>query len=107
MDLAGRWRIVEMDLWDHEVIDLVGPAFIQFDQDGTGSFRFIAVEGFLDCQYEDTVGRPAVQFTWDGNDECDPASGRGWAALEEDGSLVGHIYFHLGDDSGYRAVRFT
>jgi hypothetical protein len=41
----------------------------------------------------------------EGNDESDPASGRGWAALEEDGSLRGHIYFHLGDDSGFRAVR--
>jgi hypothetical protein len=25
--------------------------------------------------------------------------------LEGDGSLHGHIYFHLGDDSGFRAVR--
>jgi len=46
-----------------------------------------------------------VEFTWEGNDESDPASGRGWAALEEDGSLRGHIYFHLVDDSGFRAVR--
>jgi hypothetical protein len=45
------------------------------------------------------------QCPWEGNDESDPASGRGWAALEEDGSLRGHIYFHLGDDSGFRAVR--
>jgi hypothetical protein len=37
-------------------------------------------------------------------DESDPASGRGWAALEEDGTLRGHLYFHLGDDSGFRAV---
>ena len=27
------------------------------------------------------------------------------AAQLEDGSLRGHIYFHLGDDSGFRAVR--
>jgi hypothetical protein len=46
-----------------------------------------------------------VEFTWEGNDESDPASGRGWAVLEEGGSLSGHIYFHLGDDSGFRAVR--
>jgi hypothetical protein len=45
-------------------------------------------------------------FTWDGNDDCDHASGRGWAVLEEDGSLSGRIYFHLGDDSGFRAARF-
>ena len=30
---------------------------------------------------------------------------RGWAALEADGSLRGHIYFHLGDDSGFSAIR--
>jgi hypothetical protein len=50
-------------------------------------------------------GRPCVEFSWEGNDECDPASGRGWAVLEEDGSLRGRIFFHLGDDSGFTAVR--
>jgi hypothetical protein len=26
-NISGRWRIREMDLWDH---DLLGPAFIEF-----------------------------------------------------------------------------
>jgi hypothetical protein len=30
---------------------------------------------------------------------------RGWAVLEDDGSLRGCIFFHLGDDSGFTAVR--
>jgi hypothetical protein len=30
---------------------------------------------------------------------------RGWAVLADDGSLQGLLYFHLGDDSGFRAVR--
>jgi hypothetical protein len=34
-------------------------------------------------------------------------SGRGWAALNPDGALEGHIYFHLGDDSAFRAERFN
>jgi hypothetical protein len=59
----------------------------------------------MDCHEELRDGRPGVQFTWDGNDEGDRASGSGWAGLEEDGSLRGHIYFHLGDDSGFRAIR--
>lgn len=59
----------------------------------------------MDCHSGQRDGRPCVEFTWEGNDESDPASGRGWAALEEDGSLRGHIYFHLGDDSGFWAVR--
>jgi hypothetical protein len=33
--------------------------------------------------------------------------GRGWAALSCDGTLEGHIYFHLGDDSAFRAERFN
>jgi hypothetical protein len=46
-----------------------------------------------------------VEFSWEGNDESDPASGRGWAVLEEDGSLSGRIFFHLDDDSGFTPVR--
>src|ERR687897_198417 len=105
MSMTGAWRIVEMDLWDAEAIDLLGPGYIQFGADRTGRFRFIAVEGWMDCHSGQCDGRPCVEFTWEGNDESDPVSGRGWAALEEDGSLRGHIYFHLGDDSGFRAVR--
>lgn len=46
-----------------------------------------------------------VEFTWDGHDDSDQASGRGWAVLEDDGSLRGHVYLHMADDSGFRAVR--
>src|SRR5829696_7842356 len=105
MSMTGAWRIVEMDLWDAAAIDLLGPGYIQFGADRTGRFRFIAVEGWMDCHSGQRDGRPVVEFTWEGNDEGDPASGRGWAVLEGDGSLRGHIYFHLGDDSGFRAAR--
>ena len=46
-----------------------------------------------------------MEFTWEGRDEEDAACGRGWAALEVDGTLRGHLYLHLADDSGFRAVR--
>lgn len=105
MSVAGEWRIMEMELWDREAIDLIGPAFILFGKDRTGSFHFIAVEGWIDYRDADRDGRPFVEFSWEGSDDGHPASGRGWAALERDGSLHGHIYFHLGDDSGFRAVR--
>jgi hypothetical protein len=48
---------------------------------------------------------PRVEFFWEGFDECDPAEGRGWALVEQDGSLRGHIFFHLGDDSSFRVTR--
>ena len=45
MPLTGRWRIVEMDMWDRVAIDLLEPGFIEFAGDGTGQFGFIAVRG--------------------------------------------------------------
>src|SRR5262245_52970342 len=83
-------RITDMSLWDREAIDLLGPAFIEF-RGNRGQFRFIAVDGWMDCRHGRRNGRPSVDFTWDGNDEGDPASGRGSVLLRQDGSLTGHI----------------
>ena len=80
--VTGRWRIVEMDLWDRDAIDLLGPAFIEIGADGAGSFRFIAVEGDIDGRHVERDGHPAVEFSWVGVDDNDDASGRGWAFLE-------------------------
>jgi hypothetical protein len=104
MKLDGRWRIVEMDLWDQDAIDLVGPAFIDFGPRGMGSFRFIVVEGEIDYRRTLRDGRQGFEFSWEGTDDGDHVSGRGWV-MEDNELLVGHIYFHLGDDSGFRAER--
>ena len=79
-EFIGRWRIEEMDLWDRDALDLVAP-FIEFRSDMTGKFGFIAVEGWMDCREAALDDRPGLEFSWDGNDECDPASGRGWAVF--------------------------
>jgi len=100
--LAGKWRIVEVELWDKSFIDLVGPGFIAFDGKGRGEFGFGAVTGTLDCS--DTPA--GADFTWAGFDEMDEASGEGWVELQDDGSLNGEIAFHHGDESTFRARRF-
>jgi len=53
MTIEGRWRIVEMEVWDREALDLLGPAFIEIEADGHGSVRFVAFERSL---------RPCVQL---------------------------------------------
>lgn len=105
MSLVGRWRIVDMELWDRDAVDLVAPAFIEFQPDATGSFGFVAVQAGLDWRMAPREGRAGVEFSWEGFDEGDPASGRGWATLEPDSGLRGHLYFHLGDHSGFHARR--
>lgn len=103
--LAGWWRIVAMELWDADAIDLVGPGFIELDRNGLGSLGFIAVDGQLDWREVVRDGRPGVEFTWEGTDEGDPVTGRGWAVLTDENTLEGRIFFHLGDDSGFQVVR--
>jgi|HubBroStandDraft_3_1064219.scaffolds.fasta_scaffold138976_2 hypothetical protein len=45
MRIAGRWQITETELWDSDDLNLVAPAFIEFADDGLGSFGFITVHG--------------------------------------------------------------
>lgn len=103
--IVGRWRIIAMELWDQDAIDLLGPGFFEFRGDNSGSFRFIAVEAWMDVRPSDRDGRPGVEFSWEGHDDGDRTSGRGWATLAADGTLTGRILFHLGDDSSFLSIR--
>ena len=108
-----------MDLWDNDALDLVEPAFLEIKRQ-EGQMRFIAVTAWLDIRYDARTGGPIAEFSWEGVDEGDQRSGRGWVApgtaavtawldVRYDaraggpiaGRLVGHLYFHMGDDSGF------
>jgi hypothetical protein len=56
---------------------------------------------YLDVRYGTRDGSACAEFSWEGNDESDPASGRGWVVLGTAGRLVGHFYIHNGDDSAF------
>lgn len=81
--LIGRWRIVDIDLWNRDVLDLVAPAYFELRGDGRGCFGFIAVEGDMDCRY----ARAAAD------------------RRRRRGVLRGRFFFHAGDDPGFVAVR--
>lgn len=101
---TGRWRIVSMEQWDQEFVDEEEEGYIEFDAKSMGSFHFGYVHGSMDCQQTTRDGVPAVEWTWDGNDEMDPAQGRGWAVVKGD-ELHGMLYFHGGDDSEFVAKK--
>ena len=94
-----------MDLWEQDDFDLAAPGLVEFGDDHRGSLGFIAVQGGIDWRGAPRDGHPGAEFTWEGFDEGVPVTGRGWAVVEEGDSLRGRIYFHLGDDSGFRAER--
>lgn len=93
-----------MELWDQEAVELVGPGYFEFGPNNAGSFGFVAVEGWMDIRQRVREGRPGVEFSWEGWDDGEQTSGRGWAALTSEGSLEGRIFIHRGDDCAFRAV---
>ena len=78
--------------------------WIELEPEQRGKFHFGHVQGMMDCRDVQREGKPAVEFTWGGNDEMDPTQGRGWAVLDGE-RLKGMISFHQGDESEFEAER--
>src|SRR6516165_2202457 len=96
---AAWWGVVENADGQEE-----GPAFIEFGADQMGEVQFGLTSGNIDYRLTERGGQPTVEWTWEGMDEMDPCTGRGWAVLEED-ELHGMIFFHQGDESSFVAKR--
>jgi hypothetical protein len=101
----GSWRIVEMDQWDDDILDLNEEARLTFRGAADGEMAFGALKGFLDVRYGTRDGSACAEFSWQGHDDRDPACGRGWVTLGTAGRLVGHFYIHDGEDSGFVCER--
>ena len=76
-----------------------------FEEDELGSFQFGLVQGQIDFRIEKTGEIERLEFSWEGQDENDVAIGRGWAVIQND-HLEGQFYFHLGNDSWFKAKRY-
>jgi hypothetical protein len=93
-----------MSVWEQDFIDEEEEGYIEFGENHQGEFHFGYVHGQMDCRLTRRDGEPAVEWSWDGNDEMDTAQGRGWATIRGD-ELHGVIFFHQGADSEFVAKR--
>jgi hypothetical protein len=66
-----------MEQWDQDFIDLVVPGYMTFRKDHRGEFQFGAVHGRIDYRIEPYQETERLEFSWEGEDEMDPVSGRG------------------------------
>jgi len=106
LPLTGLWHIILMEPWDEDYIHGEGQAFIEFEENGTGHFQFGYVKGGIDWRQVARDGEPAIEWSGEGQDDMDPAHGRGWAKLKDD-ELHGMIFIHMhmADDSSFEAIR--
>ena len=101
---TGVWRIVDTELWNLDDLDLLEPAHLTLEPGGLGTLRLLAIDADLDYRIVERDGRPAAEFSFEGSDEGDRISGRGWAILDGE-QLRGRLFFHRGDDSAFTASR--
>ena len=101
----GKWRIIEMEIWDQDFIDMETEGHFLFEKDQLGSFQFGLVQGQIDYRIEIIGEIERLEFSWEGQDENDEVFGRGWAAITDD-HLEGRFYFYLGDDYWFKAKRY-
>jgi hypothetical protein len=84
-----------MDEWGVDCVDEEGPAYIECGAHQMGEFQVGLTSGNIDYRITERAGQSAVEWTWEGMDEMDSCTGRGWAVLQGD-ELRGIIFFHQG-----------
>ena len=99
MSIDGIYEIIQMELWDKDVVDMVETGHISI-KGKRGKINFVCVDGDMVIQKKNGE----YLFTWEGHDECDPVSGYGDFTCSGD-TLTGRIYHLDGDDSSFVAVK--
>jgi hypothetical protein len=103
MEFEGTWHIYEMEMWDEDYFNMEVQAYIEINKKGLGNFQFGLVSGYLDGEVAEYDNEKRFEFTWEGQDENDPAFGSGWLRAGKENRLEGKIKLHLGDSSRFRA----
>lgn len=60
---AGPWRILEMDNWESDFLDLVEEAHLTFHGKSDGGVAFGALKGFLNVRSGARDGSPCAEFS--------------------------------------------
>jgi uncharacterized protein YndB with AHSA1/START domain len=105
MKFSGTWHIYEMENWDEDYFNMEVQAYIEIDERGAGDFQFGLVTGQIDGEVVKNESGDKLDFTWEGGDENDEASGSGWLKLHDKDTLEGKIKLHGGDSSLFLAKR--
>lgn len=103
MNFIGTWHIYRMEMWDEDYFNMEVQAYITVNENGFGRFQFGLVSCSLNGKNVDREGQCRFEFSFEGNDECDPASGFGWFIQENKNKIKGQFRFHQDDSSTFLA----
>jgi hypothetical protein len=92
--LVGRWRIVEVDFWDRDCLDLAAQRPLPSPRTAVKSPSALCR---LDIQVE--YARDSIGFRWSGCDEGDEVQGDETAELLDDGTIEIEFAYDNGDEA--------
>ena len=96
----GRWKIVWMEMWEQDFVDLDVPGHVTFRDKEHGDFQF----GYVTGDFAWSPNDHCVDALWEGNDEMDFAHGDIHCEIRN-GVLHGIIGLFNGDRSAFRGSR--
>ena len=99
--LEGKWIILTMDRLDKAFIDLVEPGYIEFMDNGFGTFHFGCVYVNMDYRVNE---QGTAEFSFYGDDEGQEVFGRGWVQIDNK-ELCGELLFHEGEEYVFQAAK--
>jgi len=102
----GTWQITSTDVWGDDALGDLGPPILSFGPGRRGELRFLAITASVDYRVATRDGEPIAEFSWEGDDDGQRISGRGWARAIPRG-LAGRILIHEGDESDFVAKRLA
>jgi len=105
MSFTGTWHIFQMENWGEDYFNMEVQAYIKIEDNRSGEFQFGLVSGQIDGKIVEHPDGKRFEFTWEGNDECDPASGSGWVRIKDEDLIEGEFRCHNSDDSTFLARR--
>lgn len=105
MSFIGKWDIFEMEMWDENYFNMGVQAYIEIEASNFGSFQFGLVSAQIDGKTIDYAGHDRFEFTFEGNEECEPTSGSGWEILKEKEISEVEIRVHSSDYSTFLEIK--
>ena len=102
-EFVGKWRIIHMEVWSQDSVDLMVDGYFEFFTNGQGQFAFCAVEGNMDIVVNTRI--PELEFSWESTDDYDHVSGRGKIEFKTPFKGEGILWIHNGDSSTFSITR--
>ena len=105
-----KWRIIEMEMWDQDFIDMETEGHFTFEKDEIGYFQFGLVQGQIDYRIEKVGEIERLEFSWEGIKRCGKINSNcfdvGIDLIIADDNICNIVVRMILEILGYKSIKF-